>query len=92
MFEMKPSPLKKQKLSPSAAKRKAERDLRYAKTKDRKDKKADAQRRRRKAGAKAKGKDWDHRDGRWETPKANRGNHGKGTKMEGKRKYKIKKR
>ena len=36
-----------------------------------------------------KGKDWDHKDGRWETPKQNRGNEGKGTKAESGKKYKI---
>lgn len=81
-----------QKLSATARRRKAARDKAYAMTPARRAKKADAQRRRRKAGSAAKGKDWDHKDNRWETPKANRGNHGQGTKKEGKRNYKIKKR
>ncbi len=38
-----PSPFQKQKLSPEAAAAKAVRDLAFAKTKDRKDKKAHAQ-------------------------------------------------
>jgi len=77
-----------QKLSPLAKKKKAERDLAFAKTKERKDKKAHAQRMHRKDPA-GKGKDWDHKDGRWETPKQNRGNDGKGTKAESGKKYKI---
>ena len=91
-YEDSASPLKKQKLSKEAAARKKKRDLAYAKTPARRAKKADAQARRRKAGAKAKGKDWDHKDGRWETPKENRGNGGKGTKSEGGKKYYVKKR
>ena len=39
----------------------------------------------------SKGKDWDHKDGRWESPAKNRGNDGEGTKKEGKKKYKINK-
>jgi hypothetical protein len=79
----------KQKLSPAAKKAKAARDLAYAKTPARKDKKADAQRRRRKAGSAANGKDWDHASGKWESPSENRGNGGKGTKGESKKKYKV---
>lgn len=85
----------KQKLSPAAKKRKAARDLAYAKTADRKAKKAHAQRERRKAkknGTNVKGKDWDHKDGRWETVARNRANDGKGTKREGKKRYKVPKR
>ena len=81
----------KQKLSPEAAKRKAERDLRYAKTPDRRKKKADSQRRRNKAGPSANNKDWDHKDGKWKSPKDNRGNDGQGTKKEGGKKYKVSK-
>ena len=84
----KDSPLLKQKLSPKAAKAKAVRDLAYAKTEDRKNKKAEAQRRHRKDPA-GKGKDWDHEDGRWEDPHQNRGNDGNGTKSERGKKYKI---
>lgn len=79
-----------QKLSPLAAKRKAERDLAYAKTPDRQAKKADAQRRRRAEPTKAKGKDWDHKNQRWETPSRNRSNDGLGTKSESGKKYKTK--
>jgi hypothetical protein len=79
----------KQKLSPAASKAKAARDLAYAKTPARRDKKADAQRRRRKAGPAAKNKDWDHASKRWESPKENRGNGNKGTKSEGKSTYKV---
>ena len=82
----------KQKLSPAARKRKAGRDLAYAKTADRKAKKAHAQRERRKAvrrGVNVKGKDWDHKDKRWETIARNRANDGKGTKSEGKKRYKV---
>ena len=77
-----------QKLSPLAKKKKAERDLAFAKTPDRRAKKADAQRKRRR-DPESKGKDWDHKDQRWETPKQNRGNDGEGTKAESGKKYKI---
>jgi hypothetical protein len=80
----------KQKLSPKAAAAKKKRDLAYAKTSERKKKKAHAQRMRRKAGSKANGKDWDHKDGKFKPVKANRGNGGKGTKCEGGKKYKFK--
>lgn len=83
------SPLHKQKLSPKAAKAKAKRDLAYAKTDDRRAKKADAQRRRRKEPKKSKGKDWDHKNQRWESPAQNRGNDGLGTKIEKGKKYKT---
>lgn len=79
-----------QKLSPLAAKRKAERDLAYAKTPDRRAKKADAQRKRRAEPTKSKGKDWDHKNQRWETPAQNRSNDGLGTKRESGKKYKTK--
>jgi len=82
------SPLHKQKLSPAAAKAKAERDLAYAKTPDRRAKKAEDQRRHRK-DPKGKGMDWDHEDQQWETPSRNRGNDGNGTKSESGKKYKI---
>ena len=84
------SPLHKQKLSPAAAKAKAERDLAYAKTEDRKNKKAHAQRMHRK-DPNGKGKDWDHEDGRWESVNQNRGNEGEGTKAESGKHYKISK-
>ena len=83
------SPLLKQKLSPKAAKAKAERDLAFAKTDDRRAKKAHAQRKHR-ADPNGKGKDWDHEDQQWETPNRNRGNDGNGTKSESGRKYSTK--
>lgn len=86
----KDSPLHKQKLSPKAAKAKAERDLAYAKTPDRRAKKADDQRRHRHDPS-GKGKDWDHEDGRWEDPHQNRGNDGNGTKSEKGKHYRINK-
>ena len=82
----------KQKLSPAAKKRKAARDLAFAKTPARRAKKAHAQRERRKAkknGTNVKGKDWDHKDGRWEKVSRNRANDGEGTKKEGRKKYKV---
>lgn len=82
----------KQKLSPKAAKAKAIRDKKCAMTPDRKRKKAHSQRVRRaaiKKGKKIKGLDWDHKDGRFETIARNRANDGKGTKREGKKKYKV---
>ena len=78
-----------QKLSPAARRAKAARDKAYAMTPDRRKKKADAQKKRRAAPNKAKGKDWDHKDGRWETPRRNRGNDGLGTKKESGKNYKI---
>lgn len=77
-----------QKLSPTARRAKAARDLAFAKTPARRAKKAEDQRRHR-ANPGAKGMDWDHKDGRWESPAQNRGNDGKGTKKEGKATYKI---
>ena len=82
------SPLQKQKLSPLAAKKKAARDLAYAKTDDRRIKKAHAQRMHRKNPGK-KNMDYDHEDGRFESVKQNRGNEGEGTKKESGKKYKI---
>ena len=81
-----------QRLSASAAKAKAKRDLRYAKSADRKAKKAHSQRERRAAiknGVNVKGKDYDHKRGKYVSVKSNRGNQGKGTKREGGRKYKV---
>ena len=89
-----PIKLTKQKLSASAAKKKAERDKRYAMSTDRKAKKADNQVKRRKAikaGKNIKGKDYDHKDGKFKSVAANRGNDKQGTRQEGKKKYKIKK-
>jgi hypothetical protein len=79
-----------QKLSPTARRDKAARDLAFAKSPARKAKKADAQRKRRADPAAAKGKDWDHKDQRWESPKQNRGNDGIGTKKESGNHYKTK--
>ncbi len=79
----------KQKLSIKAAAAKKKRDLAYAMTPDRRKKKAHAQRMRNKAGSKANGKDWDHKDGKFKSVKANRGNDGNGTKCEGKKNYKF---
>ena len=78
-----------QKLSPQARRDKAARDKAYAMTPDRRRKKADSQRKRRAAGSKADGKDYDHKDGRWESPAQNRGNDGLGTKREGGKNYRI---
>ena len=74
-----------QKLSPRARIAKAKRDLRAAKTDDRREKKAENQRLRRariKAGINLKDKDYDHKDKKFKSVKANRGNDGKGTKKE----------
>jgi hypothetical protein len=75
----------KQKLSPTARRAKAARDLAYAKTASRRRKKAENQRKRRaakKAGKSIKGKDYDHKKKRFVSVKSNRGNYGKGTKKE----------
>ena len=87
---MKGSPLqvRKQKLSPSAAKKKADRDLAFAKTPARRAKKADSQKRHR-ADPSKKGLDYDHKSASFKSVKANRGNDKQGTKKEGKRNYKI---
>ena len=77
--------MEKQKLSPKAAAAKKKRDLAFAKTFARKRKKAENQRKRREAikeGKNIKGKDYDHKDKRFKSVKANRGNDGKGTKKE----------
>jgi hypothetical protein len=78
---MKSSPIKlKQKLSPSAAKAKAERDLAYANGPYKK-KRAENQMKRRaalKKGVNLKGKDYDHTKKKFVSVKANRGGYGKG--------------
>tara|TARA_Y100001938_G_C7817847_1_gene295109 strand:- start:224 stop:469 length:246 start_codon:yes stop_codon:yes gene_type:complete len=81
---MKSSPIKlKQKLSPSAAKKKAERDLAAANSPYRKRLRADSQKKRRKkSSAFLKGKDYDHRTSSFKSVKYNRGGGGKGTKNE----------
>ena len=89
---MRPSPLKKQELSPAAAKAKAERDLRYAKTPARRAKKADSQAKRRAAkknGRNVANMDYDHRTNRFVSVRTNRGNRGEGTKSEGSKKYRV---
>ena len=86
---MKGTPFKlKQKLSPSAAKKKADRDLAMAKTPYRKAAKADSQMKHRNSPIN-KGKDYDHKSGTFKSVKANRGNDGAGTKKEGNTKYNI---
>ena len=87
---MKGSPLqvRKQKLSPKASAAKAARDLAMAKTPARKAKKADSQKKHRNSPVN-KNKDYDHKSGSFKSVKANRGNDGKGTKVEGKSNYKI---
>lgn len=76
-----------QNLSPQARRDKAARDKAFAMTPARRAKKAHSQRERRKAGSKADGKDYDHKDQRWETPAQNRGNDGEGTKKESNNNY-----
>ena len=74
-----------QKLTPTAKRQKALRDKRAAMTADRRKKKAENQRKRRaakQAGKNIKGKDYDHKDRKFKSIKANRGNDGKGTKKE----------
>jgi|TARA_R110002020_G_scaffold404557_1_gene614674 hypothetical protein len=68
---------------------KAIRDKRMAMTDDRKAKKAENQRKRRANPKAAKNKDYDHKTSSFKTAKANRGNDGKGTKLESGKKYKI---
>jgi hypothetical protein len=86
---MKGTPFKlKQKLSPLAAKDKAARDLAAAKTPYRRAAKADSQKKHRDSPVN-KNKDYDHKSGSFKSVRANRGNDGKGTKIEGKSNYKI---
>ena len=81
---MKRSPFRlKQQLSKEAALKKAERDLKYAKSPARRKKKAENQVKRRSAikkGVDLTGKDYDHTTGRFVSVAKNRGGHGKGTK------------
>ena len=75
-----------QRLTPTARRMKAVRDKRAAMTEERKRKKAENQRKRRaakKAGVRIEGKDYDHKDSKFKSIHANRGNDGKGTKKEG---------
>ena len=78
--------MSKQRLSAAAAKAKAIRDLAYANSPAREKKRAENQRERRaaiKAGVNIKGKDYDHKEGKFKSVHANRGNDGEGTKKEG---------
>tara|TARA_B100000927_G_C16421396_1_gene451534 strand:- start:622 stop:855 length:234 start_codon:yes stop_codon:yes gene_type:complete len=73
------------KLSAKAKVAKKKRDLKAAKTSDRRKKKAENQKIRRKAkknGKNISGKDYDHKTKRFTSIKSNRGNRGKGTKKE----------
>ena len=83
---MKGSPIRlKQKLSPSAAKKKAARDLAYAKTPARRRKKKENQILDRRDGTVGDGMDRHHTKSgaiRKTTVKNNRGNYGRGTKNE----------
>ena len=73
----------KQNLSPSAAKKKAERDLAAANSPYRKKLRADSQmKRRKKSSTFLKGKDYDHRTSSFKSVKYNRGGGGNGTKNE----------
>ena len=77
--------MSKQRLSAAAAQAKAIRDLAYANSPAREKKRAENQRERRaaiKAGVNIKGKDYDHKDGKFKSVHANRGNDGMGTKKE----------
>ena len=86
---MKATPFKlKQKLSKEAALKKADRDLAAAKSPYRKAAKRDSQKKHRDSPVN-KNKDYDHKSGSFKSVKANRGNDGKGTRIEGKSKYKI---
>jgi len=78
-----------QKLSPTAKRMKAIRDKRMAMTPIRKAKKAENQRKRRANPSAAKGKDYDHKTSSFRAIKLNRGNDGKGTKLESGKNYKI---
>tara|TARA_Y100001938_G_C7876175_1_gene322741 strand:- start:74 stop:307 length:234 start_codon:yes stop_codon:yes gene_type:complete len=73
------------KLSAKAKAAKKKRDLKAAKTDDRRKKKAENQKIRRKAkknGRDISDKDYDHKTKRFTSIKSNRGNRGKGTKKE----------
>ena len=76
-----------QKLSATARRDKAARDKAYAMTPERRAKKTHAERKARTNPSAAKGKDFDHKDQRWESPKQNRGNDGEGTKKESNNNY-----
>ena len=74
-----------QNLTPTARRQKAIRDKRAMMSEHGKKKKRENQVKRReaiKAGKNIEGKDYDHKDGKFKTITANRGNDGKGTKKE----------
>tara|TARA_R110000803_G_scaffold194843_1_gene258000 strand:- start:284 stop:526 length:243 start_codon:yes stop_codon:yes gene_type:complete len=80
---MKGTPFKlKQKLSPIAAKAKAERDLAYANGPYKKKRAENQMERRKKSSSFLKGKDYDHRTSSFTSVKFNRGGGGNGTKNE----------
>lgn len=88
--------MRKQKLSKEAAAKKAKRDVKISSTPERRAKNAESKRKRRAAAKKngklfLVGKDYDHKDGKFKSVKANRGNDGMGTKKEGKKKVNSKK-
>lgn len=75
--------MRKQKLSPKAARDKAIRDKKIAMTPRRRKMKAENQRKRAAAknrGVDLNGKDYDHNTKRFVSVKTNRSGHGKGTK------------
>ena len=78
-----------QKLSVTARRAKASRDKAYAMTPTRRAKKTHAEREARASPKAAAGKDYDHKDRRWESPAQNRGNDGEGTKKESGNNYKT---
>ena len=80
---MKGTPFKlKQKLSPIAAKAKAERDLAYANGPYKKKRAENQKERRKKSSSFLKGKDYDHRTSSFTSVRFNRGGGGDGTKNE----------
>jgi len=80
---MKGTPFKlKQKLSPIAAKAKADRDLAYANGPYKKKRAENQMERRKKSSSFLKGKDYDHRTSSFTSVKFNRGGGGNGTKNE----------
>jgi len=79
-----------QKLSATAKRDKAARDLAFAKTPERRAKKAHAQRERKENPSAAKNKDYDHKRQAFVSVKSNRGNEGSGTKKESGNNYRTK--
>jgi hypothetical protein len=83
--------VRKQKLSKEGAKAKAVRDVKISSTPERRAKNAESKRKRRaaiKEGKDIKWLDYDHKDSKFKSVKANRGNDGNGTKKEGNKKTK----